>query len=290
MTRINTPDIHKIASHFDSSKVSVYRSSDLAALQLEHSEDWNVPANMGRETFRKWLLQESALIEIKLKSRFYPHLTRYTWGDNVPPVSIALSIKPFSYCSHGTALWVNGLGGMADQIFVNAEQAEKSSERPILTQVGIDRAFRNQQRMSKLIYSIKGVRITLLSGKQSGRLDVHPANTPLGNPVEVTSVERTLIDVTVRPGYAHGPASVLRAFQLARGMISVRKMCNLLQKLDYTYPYHQAIGFYLKRAGYPSSDCRMLARFGKEFDFYLCHGLRSPAFDPEWKIFIPNEF
>ena len=77
---------------------------------------------MTNETFREWLVQNTKMTLVKLKSRSYPALTRYVWGRDTQPVSLALSIKRFSYCCHGTALWIHRLGGKPDEIFVNTEQ------------------------------------------------------------------------------------------------------------------------------------------------------------------------
>lgn len=106
--------------------------------------------------------------------------------------------------------------------------------------------------------------------------------------MDVTSLERTLIDITVRPGYAGGAPLVLRAFRLAKNRASISKLIVLLRKLDYTYPYHQSIGFYLKQAGYTEADQLLARTEGIKFAFYLCHGLKDPAFDPDWKVFFPR--
>ena len=63
-------------------------------------------------------------------------------------------------------------------------------------------------------------------------------------PLRFTNLERTLIDATVRPVYAGGVFEVRKAYELAKEKVSVNRLAALLQKLDYTYPYHQAIGFY----------------------------------------------
>ena len=185
-------------------------------------------------------------------------------------------------------MWIHGLGKDHRNIFVNKEQSEKDSNSASLSQEAIHRAFRNKQRRSKLFYKYEENTITVLSGKQTGRNGVGSATAPSGHKVDVTSLERTLIDITVRPGYAGDVPAVLEAFRLAKDRISVSKLTALLRKLDYTYPYHQSIGFYLKRAGYPERDQILAKREHSEFDFYLSHNLKDPDFDPDWRVFFPR--
>lgn len=104
----------------------------------------------------------------------------------------------------------------------------------------------------------------------------------------MTSLERTLVNITVRPVYAGGVPAVLEAFRLARNRASVQKLMEFLTKLGFAYPYHQSIGFYLNRAGYSEQDQLLAETKGLQFDFYLCHGLKDPAFDQDWKIFFPR--
>ncbi len=83
---------------------------------------------------------------------------------------IQLSIKRGAYCSHATAMYVHGLGGDANTLFINSEQSEKPVFDSELTQEAIDRAFRNRQRTSKLVYRYRNTSIAVLSGKHTHRL------------------------------------------------------------------------------------------------------------------------
>ena len=86
------------------------------------------------------------------------------------------------------------------------------------------------------------------------RLGVEKIRSAKRELLEVTDLERTLIDITVRPNYAGGAKAVLSAYRQARGRISVDKLLTFLKRFDYVYPYHQAIGFYLEKSSYPQSD------------------------------------
>jgi hypothetical protein len=109
-----------------------------------------------------------------------------------------------------------------------------------------------------------------------------------GTKLRVTSLERTLIDATVRPGYAGGVAGVLEAYRRARGQVRVQNLIDTLQELDYIYPYHQAIGFYMEWAGFTAKQFAPLKAIEMNWDFYLAHGLKNPVFNRDWRIHHPK--
>jgi hypothetical protein len=110
----------------------------------------------------------------------------------------------------------------------------------------------------------------------------------ISSTIAYTGLERTLIDITVRPAYAGGVHAVMQAFKNARGRISVGKLVNVLRNLNYTYPYNQAIGDYLREAGYTAREIEELKATDVRFNFYLAHGMKKRALDAEWRVYVPK--
>lgn len=114
---------------------------------------------------------------------------------------------------------------------------------------------------------------------------------PEGETVRVTGVERTLIDAAVRPVYAGGVYEVLNAYRLAREKVSVNKLAATVKKLDYIYPYHQVVGFYLERAGvYKESSIALFQKHEFRYDFYLMHQMKETAYSKRWRLHFPKGF
>jgi predicted transcriptional regulator of viral defense system len=104
-----------------------------------------------------------------------------------------------------------------------------------------------------------------------------------------TDLERTLIDITVRPAYAGGVQEVLKAYTNAAKKVSVNRISALLDKLDFIYPYHQAIGFYLEKSGaYKDNQIKLISKKDMKFDFYLTYDMKEMLYSEKWKLFYPN--
>jgi len=94
----------------------------------------------------------------------------------------------------------------------------------------------------------------------------------------------------VRPVYAGGRSlAILKAFRKAKEKVEVGTLVSTLRMLQFVYPYHQAIGFYMESAGYMLEQIEPLRRPGIQFDFYLAHEMHDPAYDARWRVHYPNE-
>ena len=218
----------------------------------------------------------------------YRPFARYIWGD-ASPFEVALSLRKGSYLSHASAVFAHGLTQqIARTVYVNKEQTPKPSPKGSLVQARIDQAFRGLPRQSHYIFTYKDTRLVLLNGKHTGNLEVSEMAGREGQTFPVTKLERTLIDITVRPMYAGGVFEVMEAFRGARERASVATMIATLKRLEYVYPYHQALGFYCERAGFPAGPLERFGALGAEYDFYLANKMPSPQYDQRWRIYYPQ--
>lgn len=216
----------------------------------------------------------------------FPHRTikRYFWKE-ISPLRLALSVSPKAYLTHYTAMAYHNLTDQIPKnVYVTSEQTAKET-RGVLTQEGIDRAFAKKQRVSENIAEIPDGYIYWLSGKNTKRAGVIKTNDGLS----ITNIERTLIDAAVRPLYSGGVYEVLEAYRRAADQISINKLGATLRKMNFIYPYHQAIGFYIERSGaYRPAQIDVFRQFDQEFDFYLTYNMQDKEYSKEWRLYYPK--
>ena len=267
----------------------VYGKTQLADVLLQNRRSWHLPQSTTLADFISFLTKEGELRTNKLRSKTYgKEIVRFSWGK-ASALELAMSISPRGYLSHATALTLHGLAiSKPKAIYLNVEQSEKPSSDGSLTQDGIDRAFSGHQRQSKLIYTCNRVPTIMLAGKNTNRLGVETITGPESELLQVTNIERTLIDIVVRPTYAGGLLEILNAYRLAKDRVSLDRLLITLEKLDYVYPYHQAIGFLMERSGYPSEIYAKLQQIGLHHNFYLAHAMENPDYSKDWRLFYPR--
>jgi hypothetical protein len=270
------------------SSKNVFSETDLFQAALELRFEQGFPWSLSERNFVRRMIQDAVLKTIPLSATYPFEAKRYHYRT-FTDYELALSLKPGGYLSHGTAALLHQLMDHDHTtIYINKEQSPKNS-KGILTQAGIERAFASKQRQSSYIVRHGPTQIVFLNGKNSNRLGLTSKNGPQGEGLELNDVERTLIDIAVRPSYAGGAKNVARAYRNAGARLSVLRVAKMLEQLEYVYPYHQAIGFYLQNAGQPPSALQPLRDFGLNFDFYLEHGTKHSQFDPTWRIHFPDD-
>lgn len=282
-----------ILAHFEQSPKKVFKLTDLQEILSSQRAFWRLAQSTTTQKFIQYLIDHA-----KLKRYDFPlpHRaeTRYTWGD-VPLLEIVLSLKPNSYFSHYTAVRLHGLTEQIPKvIYLNHEQHLKSQSTGGLQQGRIDLAFSRPARATNNTAQIGDVEVCLINGKNTDRLGVISESMQYDSEssvnVRVTNIERTLIDIVVRPSYAGGVFEVLKAFELAKDKVSTNALTAMLNRIQHTYPYHQAIGYYMEKAGYKQRALDMMRKIPMEFDFYLANAMGEKDYIKEWKLFVPKGF
>jgi predicted transcriptional regulator of viral defense system len=234
-------------------------------------------------------MSQGKLKSHEFQARNYNRKTlRYSWGD-ASKYELAQSLQARGYLSHSTAVALHGLTDLIPKVFyLNVEQPPKPAPSGGLTQRGIAQAFARRQRQSNMIYEYGDWSVTIINGKNTAALGVEELPGPSDERLKVTNLERTLIDIVVRPAYGGGIFQVMEAYRAAKERVSTNRLVATLKKLDYVYPYHQAIGFLMERAGYDEKRYGLLRQLGIEHDFYLTHGMQQPEYSKEWRLFYPK--
>jgi len=283
--KIAKPDIQK---SFESFPSRVLSRSQIDKILSSNRVFWRVSASTSSQDFIDFMLKETKLklIRFKFPSR---SILRYVWG-NASIYEIVLSLKSESYFTHFTAMYLQELTEQIPKtIYLNFEQLPRYRVNRKLTQKRIDFAFRKPWRVSKNKALYKDYNVCILNGMFTDKLGVIKTRSPNGETISVTNIERTLIDITVRLTYSGGVFEVLKAYKLAKGKVSINKLAAMLNKLNYIYPYHQAIGFYLEKAGvYRATQINLMRKFETKYDFYLTHQMKDMSYSKKWRLYFPK--
>ncbi|MGF6782471.1 type IV toxin-antitoxin system AbiEi family antitoxin domain-containing protein [Paraburkholderia sp. GAS334] len=283
-----------IVKHFDGLPQHVLKLKDIRAVLASQRAFWRLAQNTTAEHFIAFLKKHAKLREIEFLFPQRPE-SCYVWGD-VPLLTILLSLRKDLYFSHYTAMRLHGLTEQSPTTtYVTDERiTHDQRQRAKLEQSDIDRAFSQAPRVSQNYVEHAGKKIYLLNGSNTGHLGVvaERVNDEDGREVlaRLTNLERTLIDITVRPVYAGGVFEVAKAFALAKDRVSINRLVAMLRKLDFAYPYHQAIGYYLERADYKPNQIDLVRRLPVEHDFYLTHQMGETRHVQPWRLFVPDGF
>lgn len=236
----------------------------------------------------------SSLVKQKLISRIYLSTDQekkgyaylYPYGYKYDLLDIVGARSRVGYFSFYTALTIHDLTlQIPKNYYITKERiALTKNGESTLTQENIDNAFKKQPRISTDKRYLKGNSITLIIGQFQDNVGV----IPYRKYYKVSDLERTLIDIAIRPFYAGGITQVLEAYRNAKSRVDIKKLFMYYQKMNLIYPYHQAIGFYMEKAGYNKKEYQTFMEIDQHYKFYLTYNMAKPEFSTLWNLYYPR--
>ncbi len=254
---------------------------NLRDIFYSNREEWEIAEYRKTHHFIDFLLKEGILIKLNLSREKIIYIKP---GFN--NFNISKAIKKDSYLAYFSAVSIHNLTlqipkviySCVDRIYTNHQLSELTQER-------IDKSFSKPQRVSNNFYSYNNFKFYFFEKKiEHTEIGViHNTN----NDIKYTDLERTLIDIAIKPMYAGGVFEVLEAFKKSKKRLNVTKMKSYLDQFNYLYPYNQVIGFYLEIAEYNANQINIFYEKEKQFSFYLTHNIANKKFSKKWKIYYP---
>jgi predicted transcriptional regulator of viral defense system len=281
-----------IKNYLYTDNLKAYTTFDLKQIFQNKRDEWKIADYRNHYHFMKFLEEANILKNIKLKHQSTATIKQIYEEEDASLFNIALTIKKDGYLSNYTAMQIHQLTlQIPKSIYVSYS---KGHSYPInhddieLKQSSIDSAFSKAQRITSDSYKseIDNTRFYFI---QKAYLEKNIGITSK-NGYSYTDLERTLIDIVIRPAYSGGVFEVLEAFEIARDKVDLFKVNEYLLKLNYIYPYHQLIGFYMDKAGYNQKIINDIFRKNLTHNFYLTYNMSNKEFDSKWKIFYPKGF
>ena len=279
-----------IQLNLDNRRRAIFTKNDLKEIVIQNLPDVGLnQRTLIQGQILKYLWEKEKLKEVKFE---FPSRkeTRYLFGD-ITNLELAQSLKPNAYLAHRAAMFIHGLcDEYPAMIYINVEQSQNHKRNTnTLTQSTIDQAFKNKARVSNEIAEANNMKVCITHGQKTDQLGVEARKGPSGELLRVTDIERTLIDITVRPVYAGGPREVIRAYGKAAEIVSIDKLNKMLIEMNFVYPYYQSVGFYLQASkAFSNKDIKTFENIDKKFDFYLDYRMKKPAYSQRWKIYYPE--
>ena len=272
---------------------------DVVTAFEQNRERWRLAVRTSFTDFVEFLLSRTPLRRVSFE--FKKPASGYVWGE-MPLLQALMGLVDNSYLSHYSAVRIHGLTEQfpATVYLTQPRTAGRGGghdELKFIEQAAIDAAFQRPPRESSDVVQKGDTRIVLLHGSQHGDPGIVSGSLNYDGTGSIklrySSLERTLVDIAVRPAYAGGVFEVAKAYESAvgRGALSINTMSSILKRMDLIYPYHQAVGFYLERAGVKKALLVDLFKSQPmERDFYLTHQMGRTRYVAEWRLHVPEGF
>lgn len=277
----NEGEVLELLNH---SKYNVLSTKDLYKIHLISKKIYGFKS-LSFNDFLTYCLSRDIISKKAVKGEFIKGFNIYGINSKKPNIfDYASSLSRSSHFSHYTALFLNGLTlQIPKSIYMTNERKSPNNVINCLSQDKIDLAFSKKARVRKDFKELQGSKIYTLNGMFQEKIGVVDLVR-----YKVTDIERTLIDITVRPHYSGGVTQVLEAYKNSKGIVDIDKLYHYYVASKYIYPYHQSIGFYLEKSGFTEKDIAPFLNLERPYNFYLTYNIAMKEYSTRWNLFYPK--
>lgn len=281
----------KMQDYLYNDNLKAYTIFDLTKIFEEMRDEWSIANYRNQYDFMKFLDTVNILTSLNLKHQETGSEKKIFIEKNVSKQYVAQTIKKEGYLSNYSAMQIHQLTLQIPKSIYLSYGKGKEIHRGVrgeLTQKSIDSAFSKPQRITSEVYrsEVDNTRFFFIQ-KAYNKEKVGIVEK---DGLFFTDLERTLLDIAIRPGYSGGVFEVLEAFINSHEKVNIDKLDLYLTQLDYMYPYHQLIGFYLDKAGCADAKLTKFLNKRTNLNFYLTYNMSNVLFDEKWKIYYPTGF
>jgi hypothetical protein len=282
--RSQVPLVLKLPFYLNSLSKKVFSEEELGQEINAFSRAINSPIDASERQYINYLVDNNLIQKILLESETLTKERLILKGAS--KYEIATSIKEACYISHLSAAYIHRLVKAEPKlIYVSFEGSQRTKQGSAIEQDAINKAFEKPQRVSNSIIGWENNELLLLTGQYTERAGITKKDN-----FHITTIGRTLIDMTVRPAYSGGSATVLQAYKEALNKkIDFGLLIRMYDEMELVYPYHQSIGFYLEKIGYQGEMLDELRTRSKEYTFYLDYAINNKAYSKDWNLYYPSQ-
>ncbi|MCB0396983.1 MAG: hypothetical protein KDD36_10035, partial [Flavobacteriales bacterium] len=213
---------NQIEQLFDSLDARSFSSMSIAQIFDSWKRKWGLPKSSKAKRFIQFLTDSNLMLPRTYTSENGTQKIVYTWKTEDDFTSYSGLVNG-GYYTHYTAMYLHQLTLQIPKThYLNCEHRSEM-EHGELEQRLIDAAFSKPQRKSSKHYLTGGVKIVILNGKFTDRMGVIQVKNETQT-FFYTDLERTLIDIAIRPVYSGGIFEVLEAYKTARDSADVEKL------------------------------------------------------------------
>jgi len=284
-----------IIGFFEKSHINIFSVNALSEIMNNNRQHWKLAEYLGVGHFIEFLKEEGRLFSIEIaftnNGSLVNQYQRFVW-EKANVWGVMQSIYPKGYFSHIAAVYLLGLTEQVPKkLFIKNEVLAPGSgdkAAATLNQANINKAFKLPARKSNTQATYDIYTVYYLVGEKTDDLGITKAIIE-GTEVRTTNLERTLIDIAVRPQYFGGANEIVNIYRKAASKVSINKLQSILKRLNYKYPYQQVIGFYMEKAGnYTDFQLGIIERMGTPYDFYLTNQIQLTDYSSRWRLYYPK--